>query len=205
MTIKLSNYGGGMMSKKDKIRNICNLILGMLFVLTTILGYYKDVSYMSEYCFISGIIVGLILISSYVCNKNKICFPEWIYANCVVTTIVIFIATIIVNLSLEGAFWFIHIINPVLLFLYWCIFCDHTKIKNQLLIATNLIYPICYIIFAQAIFSITKKCPFPAKLILVGNSWYIIAYYIIGICFVFLLLGYGLHFSNKFIRKILKK
>lgn len=43
------------MSKKDKIKNICNLILGMLFVLTTILGYYKDVSYMSEYCFISGI------------------------------------------------------------------------------------------------------------------------------------------------------
>ena len=190
------------MSKKDRIRNICNIILGILFISTTILGYYKDISYMSEYCFISGIIVGLILISSFIyyIKKGKY-FPEWIYANCVVTTIVIFIATLIIKLSLEGAFWFIHIINPILLFLYWCIFCNHNKINNQLLISTNLIFPICYIIFAQAMFVVTNNCPFPAKIILVGNSWNVIIGYIIGICFVFLLLGYGLHFSNRFINK----
>lgn len=194
------------MNNKYKIRNISNLILGILFISTTILGYYKDISYMSEYCFISGIIVGLILISSYIYYiKNKKYFPEWIYANCVVTTIVIFIATVIINLSLEGAFWFIHIINPILLFLYWVIFCNHNKIKNQLLVATNLIFPICYIVFAQVIFVITKKCPFPAELILVGNPWNIIICCIIVICLVFLSLGYGLHFTNKFINKKLNR
>lgn len=190
------------MNKKNRIRNVCDLILGILFISTTISGYYKDISYMSEYCFISGIIVGLILISSFIYYiKRRKNFPEWIYANCVVTTIVILLATLIIKLSLEGAFWFIHIVNPILIFVYWCIFCDHNKINKQSLIFTNLIFPICYIIFAQVIFVITNKYPFPAELILAGNSWHIVICYIIGICLVFLLLGYGLHFSNRFINQ----
>lgn len=194
------------MSKKDRIRKICDLILGVLFILTTISGYYKDISYMSEYCFISGIIVGLILIGSFICyiRKRKY-FPEWIYADCVVTIMVILIATLIIKLSLEGAFWFIHVINPILLFMYWCIFCNHSKINNPSLISTNLVFPLFYIIFAKVIFIMTNKCPFPAKLILVGNPWYVVIYYIIGICFVFLLLGYGLHFSNRFINQKVRR
>lgn len=187
---------------KDKIRNICDLTLGILFIITTILGYYKDISYMSEYCFISGIIVGIIFISSFIYYiKNKTHFPVWIYSNCMISTLIIFIATIIIRLNLDGAFWFIHIINPLLLFVYWCVFCDHTKVSNQLLIATNIIFPICYMLFAQLIFIITKKCPFPAKLILVGNPWYIVIGCIIGLCIVFLLLGYALHFINKYINR----
>lgn len=205
----MSNLTSGILisaSRKDRIRNICNLILGILFITTTISGYYKDIGYMSEYCFISGIIVGLILIGSFIYYiKNKKHFPEWIYADCVVSTIVIFIATLIIKLSLEGAFWFIHIINPMLLFVYWCIFCDHNKINDPALISTDLIFPICYLIFAQVILVMTNKCPFPANLILVGNSWYVIICCIIGICFAFLLLGYGLHFSNRFINQKVRR
>lgn len=194
------------MSKKDRIRNICDLILGVLFISTTISGYYKDISYMSEYCFISGIIVGLIFIGSFIfyIRKRKH-FPEWIYADCVVTIMVILIATLIIKLSLEGAFWFIHVINPILLFVYWCIFCNHNKINNPLLISTNLVFPLFYIIFAKVIFTMTNKCPFPAKLILVGNPWYVVICYIIGICFVFLLLGYGLHFGNRLINQKVRR
>ena len=95
------------MSKKDRIRNICDLILGVLFISTTISGYYKDISYMSEYCFISGILVGLILIGSFICyiRKRKY-FSEWIYADCVATIMVILIATLIIKLSLEGALYY---------------------------------------------------------------------------------------------------
>lgn len=58
-------------NRKNRIRNICNFVLGILFITTTISGYYKDISYMSEYCFISGIIVGLILICSFIYYLNQ--------------------------------------------------------------------------------------------------------------------------------------
>lgn len=194
------------MNKKDKIRNIFNLILGMLFISTTILGYYKHISCLSEYCFVSGMIVGLIFIISFIyyINKKKF-FPEWIYANCVVAIVIILIATIILKLRLEGAFWFIHIINPVLLFLYWITFCNHNKIKNQVLIITNLVFPLCYMIFAEIIFVITNNCPFPANLILVNNPWYIIICYLFGLSVVISLFGYILHLSNRFINKKLER
>lgn len=71
------------MNRKDRIRNICDLILGILFISTAISGYYKDISYVSEYCFISGIIVGLVLIGSFIYFiKNGRYIAEWIYANC---------------------------------------------------------------------------------------------------------------------------
>lgn len=54
-------------------------------------------------------------------------------------------------------------------------------------------------IFAQVIFVLTKKCPFPARLILTGNSRYVVMGCLIGICFVFLPIGYGLCFSNRVI------
>lgn len=188
------------MNKKDKIQNIFNLFLGILYITTTILGYYKNITYMSEYCFISGIIIGLIFIISFIHYINKTKFlPEWIYENCVVATIIIFIATILLKLRLEGAFWFIHIINPILLFIYWLIFCNHNKVKSQL-ITTNLIFPLCYILFAKIIFIITNSCPFPAELILVGKPFHITILYLFGLGIIILILGYGLHFFNRFIK-----
>lgn len=191
--------------KKQKIQNIFNLVLGILYILTTILGYYKNISYMSEYCFVSGIIIGLIFIFSFIHYINKKEFlPVWIYANCVVAAVIIFIATIVLKLRLEGAFWFIHIINPILLFTYWLLFCNHNEIKNQLIITTNLVFPLCYVVFAEVVFIITNKCPFPAELILVGNSWYVIIAYLFGIGIILLMLGYSLHFTNRFIKRLKK-
>ncbi|MBO7639481.1 MAG: hypothetical protein J6S91_10950 [Treponema sp.] len=64
------------MNGKDKIRSACTLILGVVFLTAMILGYYKEPINMSEYCFISGMTVGLILISSffYSLAKKKV-FP----------------------------------------------------------------------------------------------------------------------------------
>lgn len=106
----------------------------------------------------------LVLISSFIHYiQNGKYLVEWIFANCVVTTIVIFIATLMIKLSLEGAFWFIHIINPILLFVYWCIFYNHNKINNQSLISTNLIFAIFYIVFAKVIFTMTNTTLFAYK------------------------------------------
>jgi len=116
---------------KNKIRNVCDLVLGILFMVSVIAGYYKDISYMSEYCFISGIVVGAVfLFSFFYATYGKKRLPLWVYFDCMIAIVIIFIATIAIGLNLEGAFWFIHIINPILLFVYWCVFCNHNDIHK---------------------------------------------------------------------------
>jgi hypothetical protein len=182
---------------KEKIRNVYELVLGVLFIVSVIAGYYKDFSYMSEYCFISGITVGAIFLYSFfytTYRKRKL--PIWIYFDCMISIMIIFIATIAIGLNLEGAFWFIHIIDPILLFLYWCVFCNHRNIHNLKLIATDTIFPICYFIFAFVLWKTIGKCPFPASLIFVGNSLGVILLYVVGIVALFLAVGYTFHFLN---------
>lgn len=166
------------------------------------MGYYKDVSHMSEYCFISGILVSIIFMISFVyrvCKKRAL--PTWLYFNCMISTIIIFIATIAIRLNLEGAFWFIHIINPLLLFCYWGIFCNHLEVRNHWIISTDLVFPISYFIFALVLYKTIGTCPFPANLILVDSS---LKQTVLGVGFIialFLLLGYGFHILNRFFNR----
>lgn len=55
----------------SKIRKYIELVLSILFIISVILGYYKDVSHMSEYCFISGILVGVIFFVSFFQQQKK--------------------------------------------------------------------------------------------------------------------------------------
>ena len=190
------------MNSKDKIRSACTLILGFVFLTATILGYYKEPINMSEYCFISGMTVGLILIASFFYSlAKKRFFPEWIYADCMITVFVIFLATIILRLNLDGAFVVIHIVNPILLFLYWAIFCNHNRIKKHLLIATCLVFPLVYLMIAKIVQLATGNCPFPAVLIFEGNPLHLVIVYIVAVCLIFLLLSFILHFINRAIHK----
>ncbi len=190
------------MNGKDKIRSASTLILGALFLTATILGYCKDPVSMSEYCFISGMTVGLILIASFFYSlAAKRFFPEWIYADCMITVFVIFLATIILRLNLDGAFVSIHIVNPILLFLYWAIFCNHNRIKNHLLISTCLVFPLAYLMIAKIVQFATGNCPFPAVLLFEGNPPHLVIVYIAAVCLVYLILNYILHFINRAIHK----
>lgn len=187
---------------KRKIRSICDLLISLLFLISVMMGYYKNISHMSEYCFISGMLVSIIFIISFVYGicKNR-ALPTWLYFNCMISTIIIFIATITIRLNLEGAFWFIHIINPLLLFCYWSTFCNHLEVQNNWIIGTDIVFPICYFIFASILYRTVGICPFPISLVLIDSSS---GQVILGIglmILLFLLLGYGFHFLNRFLNR----
>ncbi len=183
---------------KQRIRNICDLLLGLLFISSVIIGYYKDIRYMSEYCFISGMLVGSIFVTSFFFGvfKKKV-LPTWLYFDCMISIIIILVATIVIGLSLEGAFWFIHIINPILLFIYWIVFCNHMEIKKALWVLTDIVFPICYFVFAFILWKTVGICPFPASLILVNSSPLQVGLGVGLVVVIFIALGYALHFFNK--------
>lgn len=185
----------------SKIRKHVDLVLSILFIASAILGYYKDISHMSEYCFISGMVVGIIFFVSFLRQEiQNMPLPACIYLASFVDIFVIFIATVAIGLNLEGAFWFIHIINPIAIAFYWFMFCDQ-RVMGWKGVFSVVVYPLLYMLFAYILFKISGKCPFPANLIFMDYTG-IVPTMIIAVFVVILwVLGYMLHMLNKIIRK----
>ena len=50
------------MEKKNKIRSICELILEVMVLAATLVGYWGHWDCSGEYCFISGILISIIFL-----------------------------------------------------------------------------------------------------------------------------------------------
>ena len=185
----------------SKIRKYTDLFLSILFITSIILGYYKDISHMTEYCFISGMLVGIIFFISFLRQqKQDKSLPACVYLACFVDIFAIFIATIAIGLNLEVAFWFIHIINPIAIAFYWFIFCDPRSMERKGTFFV-VVFPLLYILFAFILFKISGNCPFPASLIFMDYSGMVPLIIIIVLATILWGLGYILHMFNKLIRK----
>lgn len=185
---------------KSKIDNISNLLIGILCIITVIAGYYKDITHMSQWCFISGMVVGCIFIFAFFYGRikhNKI--PAILYLDSMIVLFLILIATVFIRLNLEGAFWFIHIINPMVVLAYFFVFCDCLTIKKPKLVLTSLIFPLAYIIFAFCLWKVSGNCPFPANLILKWDTPLIPLGLIVLLSLIILALGYAMFYLNRFI------
>lgn len=185
----------------SKIRKYIDLFLSILFVVSSILGYYKDISHMSEYCFISGMVVGIIFFASFLRQqKQDKALATCVYLACFVDIFVIFIATVAIGLNLEGAFWFIHIINPIAIAFYWFIFCDQRSMNWKGTFSV-IGYPLLYMLFAFILFKVSGKCPFPASLIFMDYGGIVSFIIIIALAIILWVLGYIFHMLNKLIGK----
>lgn len=187
---------------KIKAKVICELVLGILFIIMSILGYYKDISHMWEYCFLSGIMSGIIFISAFIYHLiTKKHIAEWIFLACTADISLILIATMLIKLNLEGAFWFIHIINPILLLLFWFIFCDSRTIKKVWFAASTLLFPLIYIFVSFVRLKVVGLCAFPANMILKWTPQIIALPIILALTVIVLIYGLGLYYLNKFIHR----
>lgn len=185
----------------SKIRKYVDLALSILFILSVILGYYKDVSHMTEYCFVSGLLVGITFFASYLHQqKHDKPLNACIYLACMVDIFIIFIATVAIGLNLDGAFWFIHIINPIILIIYWFVFCDQ-RMMNWKGTLSVVLFPLLYMMFAFVLFKISGSCPFPASLIFMDYSGFIPLVILVVLAIILWVLGYILHMLNKLIRR----
>lgn len=179
----------------SKIRKYIDLILSFLFILSVILGYYKDISHMGEYCFISGLLVGITFFISYLHQqKHEKPLNACIYLACMVDIFIIFIATVSIELNLDGAFWFIHIINPIILVIYWFVFCDQ-RIMNWKCTLSVVLFPLLYMLFAFVLFKISGSCPFPASLIFMDYTGLIPLVILVVLAIILWVLGYILHMN----------
>ncbi len=140
-------------NNRQHIRNILAVAIGLMCLVAVIAGYcipifellreqgYKAFGALSEYCFIANSAVGCAFLFGgiYGLTKKK-AFPSTVYFCCMIVILLMFIATLAFRLNTDGAFAFLHIIDPVCVFLYWCVFCDHTRLPKKHIWAV-LIFP----------------------------------------------------------------
>lgn len=182
-------------------RKYVDLFFSILFLLSVVLGYYKDFSHMTEYCFISGLFVGIVFFMSALFQKiSGKTLKSYVYFSCVIDIFVIFVATVLVGLNLNGVFRFIHIINPVLIGIYWFIFCKQEKIELKSMMAA-VIFPLAYMIFAFIFYKFSGNCPFPASFIFVNRSGIFSILVLLGLSILLCVLGFVFQILNKFLHK----
>lgn len=182
------------------IRNICDICLGLLILTVTFIAYFGHWGELGEYCCVSGITIGLVFIISFIHRiRSGRSFSDWVYIDCFVAALMIFIATLLLGLNLNGAFIFIHIIDPLLMLAYWAFFCDDSS-KRHINVLTVLIFPVCYLILSLITLLSTGDCAFPASLVLTGHSIPVTIGLVIAVFMIFLILGCCYHFIGGLVK-----
>lgn len=180
-----------------KSERITDLFLGILYLLSTYIGYlpaFDDPIHFAEWCCITGILGGGFYILS---SLHRL--PEFLHLDMTLSLILIFIASVAIRLNLEGVFWVIHLFGPILVLIRFFLFCDCRKMKLSGLVLTSIVIPLVYILFAFILLRTTGECPFPASMILRWDNPWIPAAIIGVLCGLILVIGYGLFYLNRFL------
>ncbi len=181
----------------EPLRLCLTAAIAVMCMVTAFLGYGFQFDHWGEYCFISNMSVGILFLTSVIFRVSKGAFlSDVFYFDGMIVLLLIFVATLSIGLNLEGAFWFLHIINPVIVILYWFFFCRHKRNVSGKNVLTALIFPLAYYAFTMILFALTGQCPFPISIVTDLGGIYPFIFPLI-MTPVLLGLGYGLHFLNR--------
>ncbi len=183
----------------ETVRLYLTAVIAVMCIATTFWGYGFHFDHWGEYCFISNISVGILFLISVIYKIKKGAFlSDVFYFNSMMVLLLIFIATVLIGLNLDGAYWFLHIINPVIVFLYWLYCCRHKRNVSGKQVLTVLIFPLAYYAFTLILFAFTGQSPFPISMVTDLGSFYPLIFPFIMVP-ILLGLGFGLHFLSRLI------
>lgn len=147
------------MQKEKKVVSIkyCFMLaVGLLFCVTVCMAYLpyftKNGVHELELTFLSNLITGLLFLSGgmygFILKKD---LPQWLYTDSVILLqIVFFICMAFMNeFHFGGAWFFLHIVNPVLatLVLFFCMPCK--RMPNTKIFLSALVFPTVYFAYVM--------------------------------------------------------
>lgn len=138
------------LTKRKKGDIISGFVLGFLFLLTALLHYGKILEYSYELTFLSNATAGILLLLGSIMKLRGNPLPEVLYLSFTVLLSFVFIICIafISEFHFQGALFFLHVINPLLLLAYYFFFVDLRRTSKKVLFTVPLILPYGYLFFA---------------------------------------------------------
>ena len=120
----------GAMPQKQRIRAAVSLGIGVLLIVTVIVGYFPQPQYIKELTCISNFGLGILFLVSAIRQlRGKKEWPGLVYGCGVVTILLVFIICMVsltgmYRMNFQGAFLFLHVINPLMVLAYYLVFVD---------------------------------------------------------------------------------
>lgn len=118
-----------------KIKGYVSMVLGILFCVSVLVGYIPIPEYAIELTCISNMCVGVLLFCTGInlITKEKF-FSSTIYHMLLVTILLVCLVSCIGQFNFKGAFFFLHLVNPLVFLIYYIIFVDDTKGIKEILL-----------------------------------------------------------------------
>ena len=183
------------------IKAYISIALGVLFCGSVLIGYIPIPQYVIELTCISNSCIGILLLFTGInmlTKKKKI--PSIIYHMWLVVILLVCIISCVGHFNFNGAFFFLHLVNPVMFLTYYMIFIDDSKkMKKMLLTPTPVTL---YLIFDYIIGMLRGK--FVYGIFEVNEMELVDIFLIVCSVYIFSLMIAGItQYINQKIRKII--
>lgn len=195
-----------MNGKASKIIKIGSAFaLAFVLIFSALYSYCSDIKYAYELTFLSNFLTGLFLLIVgilWLCNKSV---PQFLFLDFTILLLIVFSVCMafVAEFNFEGGFAFLHIVNPLIMFVFYLFLSNQIKVKWQFLF-TVLVMPTAYLIFALLFGATTGNYIY----FFLDYAKYGVGYtilFILGILMGLIAVSFGLYFLNRLIHKHILK
>lgn len=188
------------------IKNIIKITVGLLMIITVLIGYIPQPEYFVELTCISNTLGGLLLLADGTLNiAKKKNFPNIFYLNVAVSILMVFLVcmgslTGIYKFNFKGAFFFMHVINPLVFAACYMLFVNEQDHKIKFTLAAPVM------VMTYLLFDCTR-CQFTGEFVYgfiePGELTFLYAITAGIVIYIFVcLLGLGLFALNRLVHKV---
>lgn len=131
-------------------KSIIEIVMSVVFILSVIIGYYPEPYLILELTCISNFSIGILLLCSAMMNHKKN-NKTWniLFQTAVVTINLVLIITILsfcgmMKINMSGAFFFLHLVNPLVFIIYYFVYVDA---QNEASMKKVFIAPIFCVVY----------------------------------------------------------
>lgn len=134
------------------IKNIVKIVVGLLMIVVVLIGYIPQPEYLVELTCVSNTLGGLLLLADGILNiTKKKTYPNSFYLNVTVSILIVFLVcmgsfTGAYKFNFNGAFFFMHVINPIAFVVCYMLFVNEQGRKIRFVL-TAPIMTMVYLLF----------------------------------------------------------
>lgn len=144
-----------MRKTKNNIKYMIYICIGIMMLVAAGIAYLPGIMtnglYEFELTFLSNVLTGLIFITGGIIGfmRNKE-LPQIYYLNTSVLLVLVFLTCVVFHkeMNFSGAYFFLHVINPILAMIVFLIFTANGRPLKRIEIISTLFFPVIYLVYA---------------------------------------------------------